>query len=115
MDRKEQRLRTAQRIGRVQVEDLATDLNVSAHTIRRDLNTLCAEARLRLVHGGAEFVDGQANMPYGQRAILNWKPNSVLRRRLRIVSRMAPASLFRSGQHPRSSPRRRHPRTRLPS
>jgi len=53
------------------VDSLATDLGVSPHTIRRDLNALCEESKLRRLHGGAEFIDGVANMPYALRSVLN--------------------------------------------
>lgn len=39
--------------GRVSVTDLASGLDVSAETIRRDLSTLEAEGRLERTHGGA--------------------------------------------------------------
>lgn len=38
--------------GEVSVQDLTTELNVSASTIRRDLNSLSAEGLLRRVRGG---------------------------------------------------------------
>lgn len=39
--------------GRVKVSDLASDLAVSEMTIRRDLDTLAEQGRVRRVHGGA--------------------------------------------------------------
>ncbi|MBW8639464.1 DeoR/GlpR family DNA-binding transcription regulator [Hoeflea sp. WL0058] len=72
MDRRSAILAAAQRHGRVTVDGLAGELGVSAHTIRRDLNALCEEAKLRRLHGGAEFMDGTANMPYGARSVLNY-------------------------------------------
>lgn len=71
MDRRSLILEKAQRTGRVMVDDLAQEFGVSTHTIRRDINVLCEQAKLRRLHGGAEFIDGSANLPYSMRAILN--------------------------------------------
>lgn len=71
MDRKSKILEIAQRQGRVFVEQLAAELEVSAHTIRRDINSLCQETRLRRLHGGAEFIDSSRNVAYEMRAVLN--------------------------------------------
>lgn len=57
--------------GRVGVDDLAQDLGVSSHTIRRDINALCATGKLRRLHGGAEFIEQAANLPYAARSVLN--------------------------------------------
>lgn len=72
MDRRSAILELAQRQGRVMVDVLAQELGVSSHTVRRDLNALCEESKLRRLHGGAEFVDGSANMPYALRSVLNF-------------------------------------------
>ena len=72
MDRRAHILDLARRQGRVTVDGLAATLGVSAHTIRRDLNMLCDEARLRRLHGGAEYIEGRANIPYQARAVLNY-------------------------------------------
>jgi DeoR family glycerol-3-phosphate regulon repressor len=71
MDRRVEILRRAERDGRVFVDTLASALNVSAHTIRRDINALCAAERLRRLHGGAEYVEPKCNLPYGVRSVLN--------------------------------------------
>lgn len=70
-DRQGTILRLAERDGRVSVDALAADLGVSPHTIRRDINLLCEENRLRRLHGGAAFVPPATNIPYGSRAVLN--------------------------------------------
>ena len=72
MDRRSVILELAQRQGRVMVDALAEELGVSSHTVRRDLNALCEETKLRRLHGGAEFIDGSANMPYAARSVLNF-------------------------------------------
>ena len=64
-------LAAARRDGRVSVEALAEEFGVSAHTIRRDINALCEAAKLRRLHGGAEFVENGSNLPYGARAVLH--------------------------------------------
>lgn len=53
------------------VDVRAEELGVSPHTIRRDINALCEQAKLRRIHGGAEYFDATVNMPYGARAVLN--------------------------------------------
>lgn len=80
MDRREQILQQARRDGRVMVEELALAFGVSAHTIRRDINTLCEEAKLRRLHGGAEYIEGHANLPYQARAVLNFDAKSTIAR-----------------------------------
>ena len=60
------------------VDDLAESLGVSSHTIRRDINTLCEESKLRRLHGGAEFIDDRANMPYGAREVLNFEAKRAI-------------------------------------
>ncbi|PJE31439.1 transcriptional regulator, DeoR family [Pseudooceanicola antarcticus] len=80
MDRREQILQQARRDGRVMVEELALAFGVSAHTIRRDINTLCEEAKLRRLHGGAEYIEGHANLPYQARAVLNFDAKSAIAR-----------------------------------
>lgn len=72
MDRRSAILEMAQRQGRVMVDALSRELGVSSHTVRRDLNALCEESKLRRLHGGAEFVDGSANVPYASRSVLNF-------------------------------------------
>ena len=60
-------LARAQSQGRVQVEDLAAHFNVSAQTIRKDLNHLYDRGQLVRVHGGAEFPSGIENVEYDAR------------------------------------------------
>lgn len=72
MDRRAHILELARRDGRVSVEALSEELRVSPHTIRRDINLLCEAAKLRRLHGGAEFIGDRINLPYSQRAVLNY-------------------------------------------
>lgn len=60
-------LELARSTGLVQVEDLATRLQVTPQTIRRDLNELCRNRVLARVHGGAVLASGTENMRYEQR------------------------------------------------
>ncbi len=69
--RRAQILDAARRQGRVAVDALASELLVSPHTIRRDINILCEEGILRRLHGGAEYVAKDRNLPYGTRAVMN--------------------------------------------
>lgn len=57
--------------GSVSVDELAARLDVSAQTIRRDINDLCELNVLRRRHGGAELFEKQLNMPYDLRATTN--------------------------------------------
>ncbi|MGC9458115.1 MAG: DeoR/GlpR family DNA-binding transcription regulator [Halothiobacillaceae bacterium] len=80
MDRRSAILETAQSQGRVTVESLSAKFGVSPHTIRRDLNALCEESKLRRLHGGAEFIDGSANLPYAARSVLNFSAKQAIAR-----------------------------------
>lgn len=57
----------ARSTGRVGVEDLARRFEVSAQTIRKDLNDLCDRRVLTRVHGGAIVSSGVANLSYEAR------------------------------------------------
>lgn len=87
MDRRSVILATAQRNGRVLVDTLAAELGVSPHTIRRDLNALCEDQKLRRIHGGAEFIDGHANTPYSARSVLHHEAKTRI---ARVVAEMVP-------------------------
>ena len=56
--------------GLVQVDRLAERFNVSAQTIRRDLNLLTDAHLLQRIHGGAITCDSVANIGYGARKML---------------------------------------------
>ncbi len=56
--------------GLVQVDRLAEKLNVSAQTIRRDLNQLTQARLLQRIHGGAITCDSVVNLGYGARKLL---------------------------------------------
>ena len=53
--------------GRVTVDDLARRFEVSAQTIRKDLNDLCERRALTRVHGGAVVASGVENLAYAAR------------------------------------------------
>ena len=53
--------------GRVTVEDLARRFEVSAQTIRKDLNDLCDNRLLTRIHGGAIIASGVENLAYEAR------------------------------------------------
>ncbi len=55
-------LELARRTGSVSVEALATALEVTPQTIRRDLNQLAKQAMLSRVHGGAVVTSGVDNL-----------------------------------------------------
>ncbi len=57
----------ARRAGRVDVDGLAHDFDVTPQTIRKDLNELCERGMLQRVHGGAVLPSGIANYAYDAR------------------------------------------------
>jgi len=60
-------LNLARSVGRVTVEDLARRFDVSAQTIRKDLNELCDRRAMTRVHGGAIIASGVENLAYEAR------------------------------------------------
>ncbi len=60
-------LSLARRSGRVDVEALAEQFDVSPQTIRKDLNELCEMQLLDRIHGGAVFRSGVTNYAYDAR------------------------------------------------
>ncbi len=57
----------ARRDGRVMVEELALQFDVTPQTVRKDLNDLCERRILTRIHGGALFPSSTHNMLYEQR------------------------------------------------
>ena len=60
-------LNIARASGRVMVEDLARRFEVSAQTIRKDLNDLCERRSLTRIHDGAIIASGVENLAYEAR------------------------------------------------
>jgi DeoR family glycerol-3-phosphate regulon repressor len=60
-------VKLARSLGRVTVDDLARRFEVSAQTIRKDLNDLCERRALSRVHGGAVVASGVENLAYAAR------------------------------------------------
>lgn len=60
-----------QEMGHQSVERLADQFDVTAQTIRRDVNRLCDLGLLRRVHGGVELLPKRHNLEYSERQILN--------------------------------------------
>ncbi len=60
-------VKLAHSLGRVTVDDLARRFEVSAQTIRKDLNDLCERRALSRVHGGAIVASGVENLTYTAR------------------------------------------------
>lgn len=82
-----------QRQGYVSIEQLTDHFSVTPQTIRRDLNTLAGEGRVRRVHGGAGLESSTVNASYATRKTLNL---DAKRRIAEAVARQVPhhASLF---------------------
>jgi DeoR family glycerol-3-phosphate regulon repressor len=70
-DRQKSIIDLARIAGRVNVEDLAARFEVTAQTIRKDLNDLCNQHFLSRVHGGAIVASGVANLSYDARRFLS--------------------------------------------
>ena len=64
--------------GRITVDEMVSALDVSAHTVRRDINALCEQGKLRRLHGGAEYVDELQNLPYPVRSGLNLQKKRLI-------------------------------------
>ncbi len=60
-------LEIARTTGRVLVDELALQFDVTHQTIRRDLTDLCDQGLLKRVHGGAILESGVANLGYEAR------------------------------------------------
>lgn len=60
----------ARKQGRVNVEDLAARYEVSAQTIRKDLNQLCEQRILSRIHGGAVVASSVENLAYEARRLI---------------------------------------------
>jgi len=60
-------VKLARSLGRVTVDDLARRFEVSAQTIRKDLNDLCESRALTRVHGGAVVASSVENLAYAAR------------------------------------------------
>ena len=60
-------LNLARAFGRVMVDDLAKRFEVSAQTIRKDLNDLVEQRSLTRIHGGAIIASGVENLAYEAR------------------------------------------------
>ncbi len=55
--------------GFVSIEDLAAHFDVTPQTMRRDINTLAQENRLRRFHGGASAAPSTQNTEYAKRKL----------------------------------------------
>jgi DeoR family transcriptional regulator, glycerol-3-phosphate regulon repressor len=86
-------LALAKRNGRVLVEDLAVQFEVTAQTIRRDLTELCDAGKLERVYGGALLPSGVANIGYEDRRTLYSEEKDLIGR---LCARSIPddASVF---------------------
>ena len=79
--------------GRVLVDDLASPVDVSPQTIRKDLNDLCGRRLLTRIHGGAVHPSGRENLEYeARRRIAAVEKAAIGRAAARIIPDRA--SLF---------------------
>jgi len=68
----------ARRDGRVSVDGLAAQFDVTVQTIRRDLAELAEQGKLQRVHGGAILPSTVANIGYQDRRDLNDKAKTAI-------------------------------------
>lgn len=68
----------ARRNGRVTVDELVEQFEVTPQTIRKDLNDLCEKKILSRVHGGAIISSGVANLGYEQRQDIAAEEKAVI-------------------------------------
>jgi DeoR family glycerol-3-phosphate regulon repressor len=60
----------ARQNGRVEVDGLALQFDVTPQTIRKDINDLCDRGLLNRMHGGATYPSGVSNYGYEARRLL---------------------------------------------
>ena len=60
----------ARQVGRVEVEGLSLQFDVTPQTVRKDLNELCERRLLQRIHGGAIYPSGASNYAYDSRRML---------------------------------------------
>jgi len=65
--RQQEVMNLVQRQGFVSIEPLSTHFDVTAQTIRRDINFLCDQGMLQRYHGGAGLPSGAENTAYSTR------------------------------------------------
>ena len=70
----------AKKSGRVNVEDLASEFEVSVQTIRKDLNELCAKNLLVRIHGGATVSSPAEDMSYRARRFMEVEAKQAIGR-----------------------------------
>lgn len=79
--------------GFISTEELAQTFQVTAQTIRRDINELCDKGLLRRHHGGAGPISSVENVNYSDRQILNHEDKQRI---AQLLAKQIPdnASLF---------------------
>lgn len=78
-ERKRKIIHWLEKEGKVQVRALATNLEVSDETIRRDLERLDKDGVLRKVYGGAIKMDKQpGELPFDIKTMLHWKEKKAI-------------------------------------
>lgn len=80
--RKQAILQTLADTGEAEIKDLAITLDVSAITIRRDLNQLAADGLLQRTHGGAiKIFSSNPPFTFANKALFNVKAKEAIARR----------------------------------
>ena len=91
-------LNIARAFGRVMVEDLARRFEVSAQTIRKDLNDLCEQRSLTRIHGGA-IIAGVAAVVGGEKTGEGGIPKHVITDGPVVTKANAPGMLWMEGHY----------------
>ena len=77
-ERQTEILQRARTRGRVEVETLAAEFDVTTQTIRRDLNELSHSGLLARVHGGAVLAARVSNVAYAERRIVSAREKQAI-------------------------------------
>ncbi len=86
MKRQSEILRLARENGRVLVDELAEKFQVTAQTVRKDLNELCEQGLLQRIHGGAVISSSVANLRYeARRAIAQEEKRQIGQAAARLI------------------------------
>ena len=99
-------LNIARAFGRVVVEDLAKRFEVSAQTIRKDLNDLCDQRALTRIHGGAIIASGVENLAYEARRFVAAEEKKAIGAAAAAGFRMAARCSSTLAQRRKKSPAR---------
>lgn len=93
IERREKILEMLRKSGNVKVSDLVDIFHVDATTIRRDLKALADNEKVKMVYGGAYYINEMSQWPIEDnpdvKRTINIEKNRLLHRRLQRKSKTA--------------------------